>query len=131
MTVDETKERVVIHDLDSEIADIEADEPKQFLLPEIDKKFSAIPQMLLRNQSEAANTQLVLYQVPSSISVPQEQDSVRKAIIDARHRVIEKQAQEIELRNGYANGAVAGNHKGFAQIETPQDMYDPDAMDIS
>ena len=38
MPVDETKDRVVIHDLEAEIAEIEAAEPPTLFLPDIDRK---------------------------------------------------------------------------------------------
>jgi hypothetical protein len=130
MPIDETKDRIVIHDLAAEIAEIEAAEPTTIFLPDIDRKVSAIPQTLLQNQSgNTNNTQIVLYEVPSSISVPKEADAVRKAIIAARARAREKQAQEQENEHM----AIAISHTDTdatsAQQES-QNMLDPDAMDI-
>lgn len=134
MPLDDTKDKVYIHDLESEIAQIEAEEPKGLFLPDIDRKISAIPQQLLQSQISNANTQMVLYQVPSSISVPEEQDHVRKAIIATRARAREKQAREAEETqkkneehfndNDHTNGMVT-DRVG----EQPED-YDPDAMEL-
>ena len=94
MHVDETKDRVVIHDLEAEIAEIERHEPRALLLPDIDKKFSCIPPMLLEITTSREVKNLVLYQVPASLSVPQEHDAVRKAIIESRRRARTEQAVE-------------------------------------
>lgn len=94
MYVDDTKDKIYIHDLDSEIARIEDEEPKGIFLADIDRKISAIPQQLLQNRTNNANTQMVLYRVPSSISVPEGQDHVRKAIIAVRARAREEQARK-------------------------------------
>jgi hypothetical protein len=130
MPIDETKDRIVIHDLAAEIAEIEAAEPKTMFLPDIDRKVSAIPQTLLQNQSgNTNNTQMILYEVPSSISVPKEADAVRKAIIAARARAREKQARELEK----ADIAFAISHKDGDPTSAQQgshNMFDPDAMDI-
>ncbi len=132
MNLDDTKDTLYIHDLESEIAQIEAEEPKGIFLPDIDKKISAIPQQLLQNQTNNANTQMVLYQVPSSISVPEEQDHVRKAIIATRARAREQQARDAggNKNEGYVtyenrvNGLVPG------EVGQKMEEDDPDAMEL-
>jgi hypothetical protein len=111
MTVDETPHRVIITNLAHEIAQIEADEAAAshtVFLPDIDKKVSAIPARFLQNHppqnpspslSLNPNTALVLYRDPISITVPEEEDAVRKAIIAARTRAREKQAAEWKERD--------------------------------
>ncbi|KAK8207882.1 hypothetical protein M8818_004135 [Zalaria obscura] len=74
--------------------------------------------------------QLVLYTVPKSLSVPEERDSVRKAIIEARHRAMKKAAG----RSGAA-ADTAESHEDSAETAhgfdaTDYIMDDPDAMDI-
>lgn len=106
MTVDETPHRIIISDLEAEIAQIEADEAaaaSAVFLPDIDKKVSSIPERVLRNRAQASvsvpenhNTALILYRDPTSISVPEEEDVVKKAIIAARTRIRERQADERE-----------------------------------
>lgn len=127
MPVDETPDRVVIHDLDAEIREIEAAESQTLFLPDIDKKVSAIPQKLLQNRSENTNTQLVLYKVPSSISVPKEEDAVRKAIAAARARARERQALE-RARNGVEPTVLQTTP--VSKETTTHYVYDPDEMDI-
>ena len=108
--------RIIITDLSSEIAQIEADEalatPRNHLIfpDDIDKKVSAFSphHLLTRGQNhdrhayiprppENLSTALILYKEPSSISVPEEEDVVRKTIIEARKRAREKTAAEQQL----------------------------------
>ncbi|KAL1383775.1 hypothetical protein HDK64DRAFT_302885 [Phyllosticta capitalensis] len=88
MPIDETKDRVYIYDLDQELADIESDEEKPIFLPDIEKHLNRIPPHLLKTKvpQPTEHNQLVLYSIPQSLSVPEDKDSVRKAIIDARAR---------------------------------------------
>lgn len=152
MPVDETPSKIYIHDLAAEIAQIEAEEPKDFFLADVDKKVSAIPATLLQNSHADPNMQMILYREPSSISVPVEEDAVRKAIIDARRRVRERQRAERddEERNGRINGnrrfwlgtedgGEEGRRKGNGRYTVhgvqPNGLADdidedPDAMDI-
>ena len=132
MPVDETKDRIVIHDLAAEIAEIEAAEPRTLFLPDIDKKVSAIPQRLLQNRSgNTNNTQMVLYEVPSSISVAKEADAVRKAIIGARARAREKQARELEKQDiAFAISDTDNDTNATSDQRNTHTMYDPDAMDM-
>lgn len=129
MPLDDTKDTIYIHDLESEIAQIEAEEPKGTFLSDFDKKISAIPERLLQNQSNNANTQMVLYQVPSSISVPEEHDHVRKAIIASRARTREKQAEEAKKKESREPGRSGSQVNGVLS-DHMEEMYDPDAMDL-
>lgn len=94
MQVDETKDKVYIYNLDQELSDIESEEERLIFLPDIDKKLGKIPKSVLAStEPSATGSEMVLYNVPSSISVPPEQDKVRKAIIESRARAREKQVQ--------------------------------------
>ncbi|KAI4734446.1 hypothetical protein E4T44_15287, partial [Aureobasidium sp. EXF-8845] len=84
MQLDDTKHRVYIHNLDDELFDIESDEEKLVFLPDIEKKFNAIPRHILVGDKKDTHQELVLYNLPPSLSVPVEQDNVRKAILEAR-----------------------------------------------
>jgi hypothetical protein len=136
MYLDDTKDKVYIYDLESEIAQIEAAEPKGIFLADIDRKISAIPQQLLQSPTNTSNTQLVLYQVPSSISVPEEQDHVRKAIIAARARAREEQARqtierEKEEQMRYLDETALVDRIIPDGIGDEQEEDDPDAMDLA
>ena len=105
--------RMVITDLDAEIAEIEASERAEkereqehaFFLPDdIDKEISGVPARLLRGSSNRNDTPqhihtapdsqaLILYKDPFSISIPEEEDAVKKAVVEARRRMRERQKE--------------------------------------
>ena len=97
MQVEDTPNRIYIHDLAAELSDIESDEENPIFLADVEKHLSKIPKHVLMGPEPKAtrDNQLVLYNIPSSISVPQEEDNVRKAIVEARARMREKQASGI------------------------------------
>ena len=150
MQIDDSKHKVYIYDLDAELSESESDDGKLVFLPDIEKHLreSRIPPSVLANSDGelAGNKQLVLYNVPTSLTVPEEQDSVRKAIIEARARVRAKQEQSTQAQTqgiGAPNGSINGgvnSHFGYhgsggetlsAFRRMPQaDDYDPDAMDL-
>jgi hypothetical protein len=99
MQLDDSKHKVYIYDLDAELSDSgESDDGKLVFLPDIKKHLreSRIPPSVLANSEGelAGNNQLVLYNIPSSLTIPEEQDSVRKAIIETRARSRAKQDQK-------------------------------------
>ncbi|CAL8575157.1 hypothetical protein XPA_001099 [Xanthoria parietina] len=136
MQLDDTKDKVYIHNLDAELADLESDEDTPIYLPDIEKKLAKIPRSVLMGRNPPiTNNQMVLYNVPSSISVPQEQDNVRRVIIESRTRAREKQAQEQEQKAAHENGADVrtnlGNTADRNGIASTEDMdIDENAMDI-
>ena len=97
----------------------------------------AVPRPILPNKDgELAGMQLVLYNDPSSLSVPRENDSVRKAILDARARIRERQQEEKNrlpvqpppVRQADADMSMTSTPAG---TPPPADGYsDSDAMDI-
>ncbi|XDG08740.1 hypothetical protein ABKA04_008355 [Annulohypoxylon sp. FPYF3050] len=100
MQLDDSKHKVYIYNLDDELSESESDsEGRLVFIPDIEKHLmnNRIPPSVLANKDgELAGMQLVLYSEPSSLTVPKEQDSVRKAIIEARQRVRDKQKEERE-----------------------------------
>ncbi|KAI1759974.1 hypothetical protein GGR53DRAFT_511552 [Hypoxylon sp. FL1150] len=100
MQLDDSKHKVYIYDLDAELSSDESDgdsSSRLLFLPDIQKHLrqTRIPPSVLANKDgELAGMQMVLYSEPTSLTVPKEQDSVRKAIIEARQRVREKQKEE-------------------------------------
>lgn len=144
MQVDDTKDRVYIHNLDDELAEIESDEEKLVFLPDIEKKLGMmgkIPKSVLLGEAHpSTGNEVVLYRVPSSLSVPEEQDNVRKAIIESRARAREKQLHGPEAEAAPArqvdgvetNGKSIGNGN-VGHVATDQAMgiiEDEDAMDL-
>lgn len=122
MHLDDTSHKVYIYNLDDELSsenesDPEDREGKLVFLPDIEKHLRAtrlpmVPRPILPNKDgELAGMQLVLYSDgPSSITVPEEQDSVRKAIIEARARVRQKQAEERQASVGSVSVAAASTN---------------------
>lgn len=125
MPVDDTKDRIYIHDIDSELAELEEQQPEIAFIPEIEKKLAALPTSVLGSHRQDGNKQMVLYQVPSSISVPEEHDHVRKAIIATRARVREEPVSEASQLSA-SEGKVDQTGKRTTTLEDP----DVEAMDI-
>lgn len=131
MPLDETADRVWVHDIDAEVAEIEAEEARHggIELSEAAKEYSKIPEHLLKQNPQAedpaANMQVILYQDPISISLPEEEDAVRRTIVEARKRMRDKQAEEREkeqLSVSTANVFYASNE--------PQNNNGDDDMDL-
>ncbi|KAK5172269.1 uncharacterized protein LTR77_003907 [Saxophila tyrrhenica] len=139
MQVDDTRDRVYIHDLDAELADIESDEEKLIYLPDIEKKLSKLPRQVLGGREDDYEGQeLVLYSVPKSLTVDEGHDSVRKAIIESRQRAREKAAEEARYADmerkydwsGQDGGAETAHGYGAGYVPNQELEDDPDAMDI-
>ncbi|OJD19760.1 hypothetical protein AJ78_00259 [Emergomyces pasteurianus Ep9510] len=153
MQVDETKHRVYIHDLESELAEIEAHENSSTFLRDIEKRVMCVPKSVLGTNKPSANNALVLYRLPSSLSVPEPQDSVRRAIIEARERARENAAtvaaenerKETERerekegwgmsigRNGSSLDLLASSTSAMLPSPDPLDLdspYDVEPMDL-
>ena len=144
MQIDDTKDKVYIHSLDDELAEMESDEEKLVFLPDIEKKLGMmgkIPKSVLLGEAHpSTGSEMVLYSVPSSLSVPEEQDKVRKAIVESRARAREKQLHGAEAeaaparhvdggeRNGKPNGE--NDLKNVAADQVIGVVEDEDAMDL-
>ena len=136
MQLDDTKDKVYIHNLDAELLDVESDEERPLFIPDVEKKLSKIPQSVLTGRyPPITNTQMVLYSTPSSLSVPKEQDSVRRAILDSRARTREKQSQELkavqerQLSNTHLGAGIRYDFEKNGIAEEDMDL-DENAMDI-
>ncbi|KAL0935294.1 uncharacterized protein CTRU02_209885 [Colletotrichum truncatum] len=144
MQLDDSKYKVYIYDIDDELSSSESepDEGKLVFLPDIEKhlRASRIPPSILANdQGELAGMQVVLYNEPTSLTVPREQDSVRKAIVEARARMREKQRLEREGRGEPVQMpppfvpqqtiSPTTTAESFSSVPAPAES-DPDAMDM-
>jgi hypothetical protein len=149
MQLDDSKYKVYIYNIDDELSSSDnessSDEAKLVFLPDIEKHLRAasrIPTHVLDPRpdpsAELAGKELVLYSVPSSISVPEEQDSVRKAIIEARARAREKQRAEMQRGAACeASVSVPAMTSSPSLGDVPMDAEtldgleeDPDAMEL-
>lgn len=130
------KDRVYIRNLDDELKEVELEEERIIFLPDIEKKLGKIPKSVLVGESHpTTGKEMVLYSVPSSLSIPEEHDKVKKAIIESRARAREKQLQVAEagvtLGNGMSktpNGVQNLSHVAGDDIISLEE--DPDAMDL-
>jgi hypothetical protein len=129
MQVEDTPHRVYIHNLAAELSDIDSDSENPIFLSDIEKHLSQIPRHVLLGPPPKAteHNQMVLYNVPSSLTVPEEQDNVRKAIVEARQRIREKQVSGVtepaRVLEGYSNDSIRAVPEG-------QGTDDVDAMDL-
>lgn len=78
------------------ISDLETDsesdtDEKVIFISDIEKKLSKIPYSLANrdqpSKGQPTSTELVLYSIPSSISVPEQKDVVKRAILESRERL--------------------------------------------
>lgn len=137
MEVDNDNSHVVfIHDIDEELGSDDGDENDKkglIFVPDIEKRLTRIPYALVNGESSkisepssGTSQALVLYTVPSSLSVSREQDNVRRAIIEARARIRQKQAGDTRQQGLMEAGEVMTD-----DVDGPGlDEDDPDAMDI-
>lgn len=149
---------IYISDLDSSSSSDNEDERDRVAFhPELAKKLAKIPYTLANDSSSSSpksfpsppstSTDLVLYRVPTSITVPEQKDSVRRAIIEARERARQKQAnasalvkvvdgvpmiplgdEEVMEEDGTVNGWQPLKYEPY--VSMPQVEQDDDAMDI-
>ncbi|KAF1912584.1 hypothetical protein BDU57DRAFT_559788 [Ampelomyces quisqualis] len=128
MDIEDTPHRVYIHDLAAELSDIESDEEKPIFLSDIEKHLSKIPQHVLTGPEPKANehNQMVLYNIPTSLTLPEHKDSVRKAIVDARQRIRNMQANPVVEPARSMRGGVAA----VLQHTPPPAHVDSEAMDL-
>ena len=146
MQLDDSKYKVYIYNLEDELSsESEAEnDGKLIFLPDIEKhlKQNRIPSQVLSAQPspdpDYLNKQLVLYSVPTSITIPEEQDSVRKAILEARDRMREKhlaenqQMQQQQQQMQQVNNGLTGTMQSIHTDSLPQydGEQDDDAMEL-
>ncbi|MCJ1404904.1 hypothetical protein MMC11_008130 [Xylographa trunciseda] len=139
MNLDDTRDKIYIHNIDDEISDIESEEEKLVFLPDIEKRLTKIPKSILLGQSQPhTSNEVVLYSVPESLSIPPEQDIVRKAIIEARERARQRQLETAEKDAGGFSSHKAQDvlrhhfdaQGGTTTMQPEPSTFDEDAMDI-
>ncbi|APA09791.1 hypothetical protein SS1G_06002 [Sclerotinia sclerotiorum 1980 UF-70] len=148
MQLDDSKHKVYIYNLDDELSDSDAsDDGRLVFLPDISKHLrgTRIPPHILANKDgelAGVNNQLILYDtaVPRNHNVPEEQDLVRKAFLDAREKARAKwdERARLEGRGGertmgevVPDGASANSvSEEDAGVEDMIVEDDPDAMDL-
>lgn len=120
MRLDDNAHKVYIYNLDDELSSSDTESTcsaednnhRLVFLADIDKhlRHNRIPASVFANQDgEIAGTnindmQLVLYSDPTSLTVADKQDNVRRAVIEARNRMRQKQKEE---QDSIAEGRVS------------------------
>ena len=132
MLIDDTKDRIYIQNLDEELklADDVPNEERIIFLPDIEKKLNKIPKHVLtgENRPRVTGTELVLYGVPSSLSVPVEPDSIKKAMLESRARGTEKARRDVSLND---REPYSGDGRDcHSQFSSANEARDEDAMEI-
>ncbi|KAJ8066448.1 hypothetical protein OCU04_005507 [Sclerotinia nivalis] len=155
MQLDDSKHKVYIYNLDDELSDSDAsDDGRLIFLPDISKHLreTRIPPHILANKDgelAGVNNQLILYDtaVPRNHNVPEEQDLVRKAFLEAREKARAKWDERarlearLEARRGEGTvGEVVPDRASTNSVTEEgadvEDMIveavegDPDAMDL-
>ncbi|KAA8575792.1 hypothetical protein EYC84_004888 [Monilinia fructicola] len=138
MQLDDSKHKVYIYNLDDELSDSDAsDDGRLIFLPDISKHLreTRIPPHIIANKDgelAGMNNQLILYDtaVPRNHNVPEEQDLVRKAFLEARAKARAKWEERARLEErgeemGFIDGAVDIEDMTVEAVED-----DPDAMDL-
>lgn len=122
MMLDDTDHTTYIHNLDQELADPEPAQDHLVLHP-VATRLMSVPKAVLSNP--AHGKELVLYTEPTSLTVPREQDSVRRAIIESRARARAKRAQSPSPPSSSSSQVSSSTKR-----ETDVEVYDDDPMDI-
>ncbi|RMJ27629.1 hypothetical protein PHISP_01481 [Aspergillus sp. HF37] len=128
MLLDDTKYTIYVHDLDREIADIESQESCVSFLPHIAEKLAPIPQSILSPPRPQGN-ELVLYREPSSLTVSEEQDSVRRAVMESRARSRKSWNENRDSRSSPSR-SLSREDAARDMGTNEHERHDDDAMDI-
>lgn len=122
MHLDDTRHTSYIYDIERELASIEAEEKRISFLPDIEKALNAVPQSIISAPKPEQN-ELVLYRVPHSLTVAEDQDNVRKAIIESRARVRARQAERGETAPAIVPSAEDKDNSAFVfEAGDPMDL---------
>ncbi|BCS03869.1 uncharacterized protein AKAW2_70747S [Aspergillus luchuensis] len=131
MLLDDTKDTIYIHDLDRELEDIESKDNCLDILPGVAERMSTIPKSLVANTTSPCN-ELVLYTEPTSLSIPKEEDNVRKALIATRERARRIQHNShTQGRDCTKSSTASATTSGRGTLEGPIDVCgEPMEIDV-
>ena len=135
MELDDSRNRIYISNLEDELSEIESDEEKLVFLPEIERRLTKIPRSVLTGRrSPPPSNEVVLYNVPESLTVPKELDGVRKAIIETRQRARDKHFPDLGHRREEETMTAQTLHSTSSPPSTrafpTSPVFDEDAMDL-
>ncbi|KKA26225.1 hypothetical protein TD95_000034 [Thielaviopsis punctulata] len=131
MEMDDSKHKVYIYNIDDELSSSESEPEDGRIMfhPDIQRHLMATripPTVKVSPEGELAGMQLVLYREPTALTVPESQDSVRRAVIEARKRIREKQRQEAEVA-AEAGAALAAFPAATSSTISPPTALSPPA----
>lgn len=129
MLLDDTKYTIYIHDLDREIAEAEDQENGVAFLSTIADKLSSVPRSILSPPKPQGN-ELVLYSEPSSLTVPEEHDCVRRAVIETKTRTRKRQTEHQHSEPSASRTAPTEAASAAHTSRGEQGFGANDAMDI-
>jgi hypothetical protein len=99
-------------------SDEEEGEGGLLFVPDIEKKLNAIPKSLLMpkrdEEDEGKGMELVLYQVPQSLSVSGDEDGVRKVVMESRERM---RRERLEASMSGMIGTIAAGLGGMGELQ--------------
>lgn len=135
MHLDNTAHKVYIYNIDDELSsESEPDDGRLVFLPDIEKHLrrNRIPPGILPNsEGQLAGMQMVLYSEPKSLSVPEENDGVRKAVVEARRRLRQSQSGGENTKTTSSTTRDDGDADMGSNIQREEDEdADDEAMDM-
>lgn len=125
MMLDDTNTTVYIHDLDQELTESDTLDRAITILPGLEDKLPMTKLLVGDNRPQCK--ELVVYKEPESLTVPKDEDQVRRALIETRERArLGHQARISDM--GWIKGPRGTGHaRHLQQNGNPEDKMDIDA----
>ena len=121
MLLDDTQHTTYIHNLDQEL---EGDSPDGLIFSPLATKLLSVPTSVLSSQQ--SGKELVLYTEPASLTVPEDKDNIRKAILESRARARAENASA--SASATASQSRSPNQKGEDDLNDISDPMDIDEI---
>ncbi|KAJ5127514.1 hypothetical protein N7448_008293 [Penicillium atrosanguineum] len=122
MLLDDTKHTTYIHSLDQELAEPDLPDEGLVILP-LAARMMSVPKSILSNSSPKGK-EMVLYTEPTSLTVPKDKDTVRKAILESRARA------RAEIKHLSSQSIDVDLPRPNQIVPDATTSYDDDPMDI-
>lgn len=136
MHLDNTAHKVYIYNIDDELSssdnESQPDDGRLVFLPDIEKHLrrNRIPPSVLANsEGQLAGMQMVLYSEPKALSVSEENDGVRRAVVEARRRLRERQNGGEEVAQPTKSTARESSSSDTDMVSDMRQEEDGDADD--
>lgn len=104
-------------------SDSESDtDEKIIFISDIERKLNNIPYSLANrdqlSKGKPTSTELVLYSIPSSISVPEQKDVVKRAIIESRERLRRQSPSSAVELSSFPGNSTRLSNSAFSELPT-------------